>query len=262
MSRRLFDLTIKEWQGSFPKEGTSHFIFSATINKGTNSVLTKNMLREFTVFCESNDDNGFSRTVVLKTNNSDVKKNAGSSSVTTLLNTLFSVYDTTTLKVKFDGTILKIENHLQILKDWKKIKKCIEEEYKGNFIRRFIRSVDSRLETEEKMIRDINSFENFGLLFHPIYGKYDNISNIVKEFEFVGINKKYLIRENIKIAELNDTNVILKVKNDKKNSDQLSYSGSYTIHSSSQWIEKVVINIKESYNNENYLSEFNLQQKV
>ena len=262
MSRRLFDFTIKEWQGSFPKEGTSHYIFSATVDKGGNSGTIKKIQREFTVFCISNEDNGFSRTVVVKTIDSDIKLNVESSSSTILLNKLFSVYDRISLKVKFDGTILKIDNYLQIQRSWKKVKDEILENYKGSNIRRFIRSVDNRLETEQKIISDISSFENFGLLFHPIYGKYDSISHASKEFKFVGIKTVHSIQEHIKVSEVNDTNVVLTIEKDRKSANHLSYLGSYQINSTNQWIEKGSVKIKEIYNDLEYLSEFYVQQKV
>jgi len=262
MSRRLFDFSIKEWEGSFPEEGNSHFIFSAAMDTKNNSGSGKNMKREFTVFCEPNDDNGFSRTVRIKTISSDIKLDSGSSAVNELLNQLSSIYDNCILKVKYDGTVIEVTNYLQIQNEWKKIKQHINQDFKGSQIRLFTRSVDSRLETEQKIISDISSFENFGLLFHPIYGKYDSISPVSKEFQFVGVKRTHSIQEHIQVSEVNDTNVVLTVENDRKSIDHVSYVGSYQINNTNQEIEKASVKITERYNGLAYLSEFHVQQKV
>ncbi|WP_025740813.1 MULTISPECIES: hypothetical protein [Aquimarina] len=262
MSRRLFDFNIKEWEGSFPEEGNSRFIFSAAIDREGSSGSGKNMKREFTVFCEPNDDNGFSRTVKIKTISSEIKLNSGSSAVNELLNQLSSLYNTCTLQVKYDGTVIGVTNYLQIQSDWKKIKQHIEQDYKGSHIRMFTRSIDSRLETEQKIISDISSFENFGLLFHSIYGKYDSLSPVVKEFRHMGMKKVYPIRESIKVSALNDTNVVLSIEIDTQSSEHIAYSGSYQINSTNQWIEKASVETKDSYDGVEIRNEFHLQQKV
>lgn len=262
MSRRLFNFTLKEWEGSFPEKGNGHFILSASIDKESVSGLGKNIRREFTVFCEPNDDNGFSRIVSVKTISSDIKLHSESLAVKDLVNQLSLLYENCTLKVKYDGTILGVINYLQIQNNWKKLRQYIEQDYKGSQIRKFIRSIDNRLETEKKIISDISSFENFGLLFHAIYGKYDSLSPEIKEFLFVGMKKVYPIKENIKVSALNDVNVVLVTEMDEQYTEYVAYSGSYEINSTNQWIEKASVKTKDSNDGVEILNEFYLKQKV
>ncbi|MFC5046173.1 hypothetical protein ACFSTE_04605 [Aquimarina hainanensis] len=261
MSRRLFDFTIKEWQGSFPEEGEYNFVFSATIDKESNSGTTKKIKRECTVFCESNDDNGFSRTVKIKTATLTIEAGSKTSSTSILLNKFFSIYNNSTLKVKFDGTIIGIENYLRIKENWEILKEEVEENYKGSSIRRFIRSVDNRLETEEKMIVDISSYENFGLLFYGIYGKYDNLSPVNRNIKYLGIKKLFSIQEDSTLTEINDTSIIITLKGNINTTNELTYSGVYQINNTSQWIEKASITTTEFYNGIEFFSEFYLEQK-
>jgi len=250
---------IENWESKFPKKGSETYVINGSIYLNTMSKTKKNFSRSIHINVKPKNNGGFSRTVELKTLSYELNLEPNSSSLMEILSLTSSIYDNVSLNVKHDGSILDIENELQIKQCWNIVKEKINKNYQGSSIRRFIRSIDYKLSSKKNIISNLSEYQFFGMIFNPIYKSHDSTMPFIINKNIRTSSGRVSVEENFIIDEVNDeTNIVRLCIKGKLKSKEIDYSGYYEIDKKNAWIKNANIEIIEKTNN---LNTFWLEKK-
>lgn len=240
---------VENWNSKFPKNGTQTYIIGGNTYLNTVNKIRKEFKKRISIEVKPRDDNDFSRTVELKISEYELKLEPKLSTLEEILLLTSSIYEKVNLRVKYDGSILDVENELQIKQCWNDIKEKLNKDYQGSSIRRFINNIEYTLSSKKHIIENLLGYELFGMLFNPIYKNHDSTKPLVinknKRISggMISVEEKFIIED---VDKENNT-VKLNLKGKLKSKD-IEYSGYYKINEENSWIKSVNIEIEEGNN--------------
>ncbi|MBL4745805.1 MAG: hypothetical protein JKY08_05505 [Flavobacteriaceae bacterium] len=72
------------------------------------------------------------------------------------------------------GSIISINNHDTILKQWEQIKKAALATFKGAMVEKYLQGLEEKINNEQKLIEDIKQSRLLGFLFSGLYKDYSS----------------------------------------------------------------------------------------
>ncbi|KAA1242357.1 hypothetical protein [Aquimarina sp. RZ0] len=241
--RRSF--TIDECQLIFPKKGIRQYSIINEVSLIKDKVIKNVFTRDVSLEVLESLQGDSVRVVSLKTHSLQLLMNGEASGNNTLANTLATVYDELILKIRYDGSISTIINLEYIQERWKLISQDIRTSYSGREIKRLLEKIASKLNSEELVIQEIQQYNFFGLLLKEIYGTFDNITPIRKKQWVSTFAKSLEIEEEIFLEEINDEMVSLVCSYNKKEKQDISYSGIFRFNKETNWLENAEVQLSE-----------------
>lgn len=243
--RHKRSFTIDECQLIFPKKGICQYRIINEVSLIKGKVIKNIFTRDVSLDVLESIQGDSVRVVSLKTNSLQLVMNGEASGNNTLANKLATVYDELILKIRFDGSISEIANLDHIQEKWKIISKEIITNYSGRKIKKLLEKIDSKLRSEELVIQEIQQYNFFGLLLKKIYGTFDNITPVVNKQYLPTYPKTMEVNECILVEETDDKKVLLGCSMDKKEKQDISYSGMFRFNKDKNWLECAEVQLSE-----------------
>lgn len=127
---------------------------------------------------------------IIQINKIDKEKDSKLDSILyNLLEKLEEVFYPLQLIVSKEGQILKINNHKEIVGNWKKIKTTILQEYEGEIIENYISHYEKNIASEKTLKKFLLKDLFLKTYFNHLYGNYAPNFQINKQYSFPIISK-------------------------------------------------------------------------
>lgn len=262
--REMFNLTVSEWEGFFPENGSKTYILQSKYYANAKNKIRYDSVKEINISVLDSEHNFGKKHVNFTTKRSQHKVNGKVSSTSNLLGKVASVYDDLDLKLSHKGELSKVKNFPSIQYKWKIVKKTILNSCSGQTLRIFIRDMDKNMSSEQIFIQYINQDRQLGLFLKGIFGKYDTITPIVVPKKVMTSRKLVSINEVIKMNRLadNDKEVRFKLNKDETIEEAVfNYHGSYEIDISTNWINSAILQYEEKDSTKKIKHQFLLDKK-
>lgn len=253
---------IQECNVVFPRKVSNTYVLDYHYCLNYKKNLWSNSKREIIVDVTTPEDKTHFKEVIVKTTHHDLKISTGTISATDILQKIASIYNKLILKLRYTGEIIEVRNLLQIQKKWKDIKAYFEDRYKGKQLQNLIQRIDRIVSCQQLIIEDVLLYEQFSILFKPLYGTYN-------DSKFNAISQKMITSKGIMIAKekvaldnITDQ-VLLKIEGEVLEANNIvEYSGSYSLDKKDEWIKEAEIKIFENNNERTFENSFSMFQKT
>lgn len=242
--RHTRSFAINECQLIFPKKGIRQYRISNEVSLIKDKVIKNGFTRDVSLNVLESLKDDTVRVVSLKTHSLKLVMNGVASGNNTLARELATVYDELILKVRFDGSISEIINLEHIQEKWKMISKEIKINYNGREINKLLEKIAFKLHSQELVIQEILQYNFFGLLLKQVYETFDNGKPIVIKQHLPTYPKSLEINECI-VAEIDNENVLLGCSIDKKEKQDISYSGMFRFNKETNWLQSAEVQVSE-----------------
>lgn len=247
MYKRSF--TIEECHLSLPVKGSKTYRLVHQVSMSKQKKITNRFIREVVVRMRKMDGSDTTREITMVTKELLLKMGGNASVNNRLASKLATVYDRVHLTLFHDGRILSINNLEEIQNQWKRISAEIFQDYNGREIHMLLSKTAIKLNSEKAVIKEIKQYNFFGLLLKEMYGTFNDNTPVSKLLLLPTSPSPTEIREHIILKEKTLGHVGLQCLLDKKELDDILYSGIFRFNIETSWLLNAKVQVSEKERN-------------
>lgn len=264
MIQSKYIFRIEEVQLSIPKQGSKKYLIESTnyINYAKN--IQCNCKKEISISIQTNENQPYVRLVSVDVEDDDFQFSDGSYAMRDIIKKTRSIYSKLLLRLSRTGEIIGVDNLQELQSLWSSTKEYLKSNYKGSQIQRYLFKMDTVVNSEEEVIKEVLLYHNFGSLLKPIYQKYSSESFNILLQKLSTKYGKVEAKEQLMLQAIKETGEIqLQLQaHHPENEEYVTVNGTYNYFSkqNESWLQQAIISSIEKYGRQEYQSTVRITQ--